>query len=200
MPNNRRHLQHIRTSMLEYVQVNKADIPVSASVQQVDSVPTPSQLEGIQNPSRYVQLSGGNHWYYELTGKRPSDLAYGELAVAFRDGSERLYIKNSGGTTVEFRPWSFDRTAAYICRFDNPSLAPSGNTCTWEIPYASLKANGVSPGCASVALRETATGKQTVPDVVFDNNSQVVRIAIYSEADIAAGAYRAIITGLNYGE
>ena len=89
---------------------------------------------------------------------------------------------------------------AFGARLIDYGKVVQGNTCTWEIPYASLKANGVSPGCASVALRETATGKQTVPDVVFDNNSQVVRIAIYSEADIAAGAYRAIITGLNYGE
>lgn len=198
MPNNRRHLIHVRTSQLQYVQINKADIPVSASVQSVDSVPEPGQIGN--NPSRYIQLSGGNHWYYELTGKRPSDLIYGEIAVAFPDGYERIYIKNSGGSVVEFRPWSAERTAAYMFQVENGTLTASGGTCTWEIPYADMKASGVSPSCASVAVRETSTGKQTVPDVVFDDGDQVARITLYSRSDIPTGSYRAIITGLNYGE
>lgn len=200
MPNDRRHLIHVRTSMLEYVHTLKSDIPVSASVETVGSVPSSEQLEHIQNPSRYIQLDSGNHWYYELTGKRPSDLAYGEIAIAFRNGSERIYIRNSSNAVTEFRPWVDNKSVAYMFQAENDTLTTSDGTCTWEIPYADLKASGVNPDLASVTVREVATGKQTVPDAVFDDGAQAVRITLYSKNDISAGAYRALITGLNYGE
>lgn len=190
-----RHVQHIRTTDLEYTPIDRSIVPVNAVVLSTDTLPNPDG----GNAERYVVIGSQ---YYELTGKKPysADIKEGEIAVSFADGNERLFIKNSNGTIVEFRPYRTDRYVAYMFQKDNEVMNPIGSVCTWEIGYDELKDKGVSPNCASVALREVFTGKQTVPDVVFDENDNKVKIDIYSETQIGTGEYRVVITGLNYGE
>ena len=202
MADERRHLQHIRTTHLQYVQISNGDIPVYASVRTMLDVPSQHDIENMESPPMYIKVSSnGNYKYYELNGKQPSDLRFGEIGISYKDGHERIYIKNASGKIVEFRPYSVDVNSAYMFQKDNEQLTPSvDDVCTWEIGYNELRNKGVSPNCASVALRHIESGKQTVPDVVFDNENNLLKIFIYSETDIAAGEYRVIITGLNYGE
>ena len=204
MPEDRRHLQHIRTIGLQYVPVDKGDIPVYASVSPSQSVPSPQEIaDDIADTgavASYIMVSsGGQTLYYELTGKQPTDLSFGEICVAYPPGNERIYIKNAVGDIVEFRPYSVDRTSAYMFQKDNGTLVSVGSVCTWEIGYDELKGCGVNPNFASVTMREVGTGKQTVPDVVFDDSAGKVKIDIYSETNIPSGSYRVVITGLNYG-
>lgn len=200
MANNRRHLVHVRTNMLQYVKITKSDVPVGATVTQVSSVPTPDSLVGVANPSEYIQVTT-NNWYYRLTGKQPENiLKYGEIAVSYSSGHERLYIQNESGSIVEFRPYEADKSVMYAYTAVNEVLTVSGDECTWYIPYTDLTETGISPSLSTVVLRDLTTGAQVVPDVVFDNSSSVIKITIYSKTNIASGRYRVIVSGLRYSE
>ena len=186
--------------MLQYVHVLKSDIPINSSIQQLGSVPTPTQIAGMANPSKYIQVTT-NSWYYELCGKKPENiLAYGELAIAYAPGYERLYIVNGDNDIVEFRPYTVDKTSAHTVSFENDTLASSGGACVWSIPFSEITSGGINPDYATIALRNLQTGEQVVPDVVFDSNATALKITIYSRDDIPTGRYRAIITGINYTE
>lgn len=186
--------------MLQYVHVLKSDIPISATIQQVSSLPSPAQIGEMSHPSKYIKVTS-NNWYYELCGKKPENiLAYGELAIAYAPGYERLYILNGSNEIVEFRPYSIDKTAAHTVSFENDELTPTDGTCVWSIPFSDITGGGINPDYATIALREVQTGEQVVPDVVFDNISSALKITIYSRENIPSGRYRVIITGINYTE
>lgn len=194
-----KHIQLLKTSNITYTHVLKGDIPDNATVTTVASVPNnPS----VSSPS-YIQLDSGNHWYYMLTGKQPhpSSLKYGEVAVSYADGYERLYIKNSVGEIVEFEPANRRRNVVSNATFINDTLYlvdSEGTECRWDIPYADITEAGIGVSGAVVFLRENATGKQTVPDVVFNGVRHMVEITIYSTSNISPNTYTAIVMGSNY--
>lgn len=191
-----RHVQHLKTSNLQYVNISKYSIPDGATVTQESSVP--------QNPTssspEYIQLSGGNHWYYRLVGKEPLPLSlqYGEIAVSYAEGYERLYIKNSNDDIIEFEPANRNKNLVSNATFLNGALTPSHDICKWTIPYTELADAGISSEAAMVFVREISTGKQLVPDVVFNDSDSQVEIYIYSTSNISANQYTAVVIGSNY--
>ena len=191
-----RHLIHLKTSNVEYVHVLKSDIPDGSTIVSVGSVPS--------NPTTssptYIQLNSGNRWYYQLSGKSPSlsSIQYGEIAVSYADGHERLFIKNTNDEIIEFEPVNRRRNVVNNATFLNPDLTVSNNECKWRIPYADVTSSGITIMGAVCFLREVSTGKQLIPDVVFDDINSVVEITIYSTSNIRRETYTAIIIGSNY--
>lgn len=192
-----RHLKHLKSSGLVYERILKYDIPDGVSISDVNEVPSaPTSLSPV-----YIQVTT-NHWYYKLVGEPPvaSSLGYGEIAVSYSDGYERLYIKNSNDEIIEFEPANKRRNLLSNATFINGALTKQLNddVCIWEISYSELTEAGINPVAASVFVREISTGKQLIPDVVFNDTDSVVEIYIYSTANIAASQYKAIVVGSNY--
>jgi len=192
-----RHLKHLKSSGLVYERILKYDIPDGVSISEVNEIPrNPTSLSPV-----YIQTTT-NHWYYKLVGEPPvaSSLGYGEIAVSYSDGYERLYIKNSNDEIIEFEPANKRRNLLSNATFINGALTKdlNDNVCIWEISYSELTDAGINPVAASVFVREISTGKQLIPDVVFNDTDSVVEIYIYSTANIAASQYKAIVVGSNY--
>lgn len=191
-----KHLLHLSSQKLVYEQISKYKIPDGVTVtpvSTVDSEPTASSPE-------YIKHSG-NNWYYRLVGSKPdyTSLEPGEIAIQTTAGFERLYIKNTNQQIVEFRPAGRLNTV-YNATFTNELLTESNSVCRWEIPYANIMNAGIGIYGAMVFLRENSTGRQLVPDVVFDTQNSKVVISLYSTTDIAAGSYTAIVMGSNYND
>lgn len=190
-----KHLSHLISNKLVYKNIRKAEIPDGVTVTQVSFVDS--------NPSilspEYIQ-DLGNNWYYKLVGSKPlvTSLVEGEIAISNTAGFERLYIKNTNDEIVEFRPAGRLNTV-YNATFTNPVLTPSNSVCTWEIPYADIILEGIGVTGAMVVLRDS-TGRQLVPDVLFDSTNQKVVISIYSASQIPADEYTAIVMGSNYND
>ena len=191
-----RHVQHLKTSNVFYVHILKSDIPDGSTVTSVNSVPSDPK----PNSPTYIQLSSGNRWYYKLSGKSPatSSIQYGEIAVSYADGFERLFIKNSNNEIIEFEPASKRMNVVSNATFTNEILTTLNSTCTWGIPYNDIISAGIGIYGAVVFLRENETGRQLIPDVVFNNKDGYVYITIYSTTNIPAGKYTAIVMGSNY--
>lgn len=192
-----RHVQHLKTSNVSYVHILKSDVPDGSSVSRVSSIPSSPTTSS----PLYIQLTTGNRWYYKLSGKNPatSSLQYGEIAVSYADGFERLFIKNSNNEIIEFEPARRVNVVSNAT-FTNDLLEveENGEECIWKIDYNDITAAGIGTFGAVVFLRENETGRQLIPDVVFDDENGVVNITIYSTADIDAGRYTAIVMGSNY--
>lgn len=191
-----RHVQQLKTSNVSYVHVLKSEIPDGTTITSVGSVPS--------NPTtsspEYIQLSSGNRWYYRLSGRQPAlqSIQYGEIAVSYADGFERLFIKNSNDEIIEFEPANRRRNIVSNATFLNDALTCSNQECVWYIPYSDITSLGISIAGAVVFLRENDTGKQLIPDVVFDGTNNRVVITIFSTTNIAANKYTAIVIGSNY--
>lgn len=104
-----KHLQHLRSRLCEYKQIRKEEIPTGSTVVLMDSIPTSAELKdsfdnNIQ-PAEYIQVTT-NNWYYQLDGKAPSTdiLLYGELAVSYQKGYEKVFFKNSENELVSLQP------------------------------------------------------------------------------------------------
>lgn len=190
-----RHISHLVSNKLVYKNIRKTEIPDGVEVVQVstlDSNPT------VLSPE-YIQTLG-NYWYYKLVGSKPlfTSLVEGEIAISNAAGYERLYIRNTADEIVEFRP-SGRLNTVYNATFTNPILTPSDSVCTWEIPYANIISEGIGITGAMVVLRDS-TGRQLVPDVLFDSGNSNVVISIYSTSNIPANEYTAIVMGSNYND
>lgn len=190
-----KHLSHLFSEKLVYEHIRKAEIPDGVTVTQVSSVDS--------NPSiispEYIQYLG-NNWYYKLVGSKPqiTSLVDGEIAISNVQGFERLYIKNNADEIVEFRPAGRLNTV-YNATFTNPELTPNDSVCTWKIPYADVISAGIGVTGAMVVLRDS-TGRQLVPDVLFDSGYNSIVISIYSTSTIPANEYTAIVMGSNYND
>lgn len=190
-----RHLSHLVSEKLVYEHIYKTEIPDGVTVTQVSSVdsnPTTSSPEYIQDL--------GNNWYYKLVGSKPhyTSLVNGEIAISNVKGFERLYIKNNEDEIVEFRPAGRLNTV-YNATFTNPELTPDNSVCTWKIPYEDVISAGIGVTGAMVVLRDS-TGRQLVPDVLFDSGYNSIVISIYSTSTIPANEYTAIVMGSNYND
>lgn len=190
-----RHLSHLVSEKLVYIHIRKTEIPDGVTVTQVSSVdsnPTTSSPEYIQDL--------GNNWYYKLVGSKPqiTSLVEGEIAISNVRGFERLYIKNTADEIVEFRPAGRLNTV-YNATFTNPELTPDDSVCTWKIPYTDVISAGIGVTGAMVVLRDS-TGRQLVPDVLFDSGYNSIVISIYSTSTIPANEYTAIVMGSNYND
>jgi len=196
-----KHVQHIRTSSIEYVKILKENIPSTANIVQLTSVPTYSTIisnetNGIENPI-YIQVTT-NNWYYKLVSKKPSidNLLYGEIAIAYKKGFETFFIKNSNNEIIEFLPVNrlpYAKNAFFL----NPILTPVNGVCSWNIKYDDIISHNINIDSAIAHLREISTGKQIIPDVTFDNTEKKVKILISSKQTIDAGSYKCIIFGDN---
>ena len=79
--------------------------------------------------------------------------------------------------------------------FLNGQMTPQDSVCVWTIPYSDITAAGISSAGAVVFLRETSTGKQLIPDVVFNDSQNRIEIRIYSASTVAQSTYLAIVIG-----
>lgn len=192
----KRHVSHLLTENLVYEFIKKKNVPDGITPVGVSSVPA--------NPSsgsdEYIKRTTDNK-YFKLVGKKPhpSSIIEGEIAISTAKGFERLYIKNNENEIVEFKP-AGRLDEVYNATFTNEPMTPSNSTCVWEIPYSDIIEAGIGIYGAMVFLRENATGRQLVPDVVFDGQNESVLISIYSTTNIAAGKYTAIVMGSNYND
>lgn len=107
-----KHLQHLRSRLCEYKQIRKEEIPSGVSIEVKSSIPTSAEIlelfkQNIQ-PAEYIQVNT-NNWYYQLEGKAPSTdvLLYGELAVSYQKGYERVFFKNSENELVSLQPITY---------------------------------------------------------------------------------------------
>lgn len=201
MPSERRHLQHVKTEMKQYVPIPLAQIPVNESMRDVDRVPTPQQIAGQASPYQYVHENNSVR-YYELTGKLPQDLEFGEIAVAYSSGYERLFIKNSSNEIVEFRPYKVDTSQIKMGAMSNNGTIQSVNGyCSITYPYDTIrKLTGVNPAQYSVCIvREIVSGMQrNDAEIVFDNENKELTIKIPSGGDFADGGLAFIFIGSPY--
>lgn len=190
-----KHLSHLVSHNLEYKFIYKVEIPDGVNISTVSSVPS----DPTSSSPEYIRVTG-NGWYYKLVSSKPlhTSLMEGEIAISNTAGFERLYIKNTNEEIVEFRPAGRLNTV-YNATFTNPVLTPSNSVCTWEIPYADVISAGIGVTGAMVVLRDS-TGRQLVPDVLFDSTNQKVVISIYSASQIPANVYTAIVMGSNYND
>lgn len=107
-----KHLQHLRSRLCEYKQIRKDEIPSGVTIESKSSIPTSAEIlelfkQNIQ-PAEYIQVTT-NNWYYQLEGKAPSPeiVLYGELAVSYQKGYERVFFKNSENELVSLQPITY---------------------------------------------------------------------------------------------
>lgn len=196
-----KHVQHIRTSSIEYVNIPKVSIPNTAEIVQLASIPTYDTIirnenNGIENPI-YIQVTT-NNWYYKLVSKKPTtdNILYGEIAIAYKKDFETLYIKNSNNEIIEFLPVNRLPVARTIT-FLNPELTSSNGVCSWKIKYDEIISNNIDIDNAIVYLREIKSGQQIIPDVTFNDKEKNITILISSKQNIESNLYKCIIIGNN---
>lgn len=190
-----RHVKHLKTSNVYYKHVLKSEIPDGTVITYLYSIPSNPKV----NSPLYIHLLTGNRWYYKLSGKIPatSNIQYGEIAVSYAEGFERLFIKNSNNEIIEFEPAKRVNVVSNAT-FTNELLEPVDSECVWKIPYKEIISAGIGIYGAVVFLRETETGKQIIPDVVFSSANESIIITLYSKKSIKENAYTAIVMGSNY--
>jgi hypothetical protein len=97
-----RKIQHLRTSISQYVEIEKGMILDIQNVPTYDSVPTSQELISMVNPPKYIFIPSTDK-YYTLQGKKPEVqiLDYGEIAISYGKNNEAIYLKNSDNEIVE---------------------------------------------------------------------------------------------------
>lgn len=204
---DKKSLQHLRNDYIFYIKTNINDIPVNESITELDFVPTPDEIyNNIDsfNDKKYIKV---NNIYYKLKGAIPSpeDLKDGELAISYQRNYETLIFKNSKGGLVEITPTVEDKNLLRKIEIKNPQLTIEDNKENdenikiWKIPYTYLKENYVYQMGAVVFLRNLTNGKQTIPDVTFNDNDENVEIEIYTNDDnINKDTYLCVIIGSKF--
>lgn len=83
------------------------------SVYETATASTPAYLKiGIESRGYKYYQKVNEDSYYELVGKMPNELEYGELGIGRSTNNEVMYIKNSDGQMVEFR--SYKANTEYV--------------------------------------------------------------------------------------
>ena len=97
-----RKIQHLRTNVSQYVEIERGLILDIPNVPTYDSVPTSQELIGMVNPPKYIFISSTDK-YYTLQGKKPEVqiLDYGEIAISYGKNNEAIYLKNSNNEIIE---------------------------------------------------------------------------------------------------
>lgn len=97
-----RKIQHLRTNVSQYVEIERGLILDIQNVPTYDSVPTSQELIGMVNPPKYIFISSTDK-YYTLQGKKPEVqiLDYGEIAISYGKNNEAIYLKNSNNEIIE---------------------------------------------------------------------------------------------------
>lgn len=97
-----RKIQHLRTSVSQYVEIDRGMILDINNVPSYDSVPTSQELLSMVNPPKYIFIASMDK-YYTLQGKTPEAqiLDYGEIAISYGKNNEAIYIKNSDNEIIE---------------------------------------------------------------------------------------------------
>ena len=116
-----------------------------------------------------------------------------------------MIFKNSQGGLVEITPTVEDKNLLRKIEIKNPQLTiednkeDEENIKIWKIPYTYLKENYVYQMGAVVFLRNLANGKQTIPDVTFNDKDENVEIEIYTNDDnIYEDTYLCVIIGSKF--
>lgn len=192
-----RHLQHQRTDNVEYTEIPFEKIPSVAEIRTLDEVPEIGRGTDVRELPKYILVGGS---YYVLVGMRPDaeTLLDGEVAVSMKKGFESIFIRNSDGEIVEFRPVGSEADSVVKLVVENPELECVDGECVWHIAHVSLKSKGIDPENASVTVRERESGRIVVADVrfgVWDMSSGEECVGVYfdSNADIPEGSYSATI-------
>ena len=193
---------HLRTSALEYVNINSNLIPLSASVTTLDTIPTMDEITHMVNPPLYIYIPNMNQ-YYELKGKRPNikNLEFGELAVSFKKDYEGIIFKNNLNELVEIKPNNnIYENVSGTYTFYNPEFTYNGTgVYLWRIPYKHLMNEAIFIDTCMVSLREVNTGKQIVGDITFNAKDETIDIIITNTntSGVAAKSYIALCTVLH---
>ena len=180
----KRRFRVLRTSSIEYVNINSSIIPVSASITTVDTIPTIDEINVMVNPPEYIYMPSEDK-YYQLKGKRPNpeNMEYGELAICFKKGYENLMFKNNNNDIIEFNPQTNNNNLNVGGTYTiyNPAIAYNDSyTYTWKIPYTSLMTNKIFIDTCTVSVREVATGKQILADITFNSTDETIDIVLTS--------------------
>lgn len=180
-----RHIQHIRTNNLEYVELPNgiSDIPVGNSITTLNYLPTSEQITNDSPKYIYVNTGDGLRGYFQLKGKSitPGSLKDGELVISYKKGYESISIKNDNNEIIDFYPIKEIKNNVIFLRMlrDISQLVADDNgIVTIEIPYTTLETNGINAGTAVVFTQEYFSGKQIIPDVTFDSNTSSIKILI----------------------
>ena len=97
-----RKIQHLRTSVSQYVEIDRGMILDTQNVPTYNSVPTSQELLSMVNPPKYIFIASMDK-YYTLQGKKPDAqiLDYGEIAISYGKNNESIYLKNSNNEIIE---------------------------------------------------------------------------------------------------
>lgn len=194
-----RHLQHLRTKSLEYIEFLYEDIPMKYNNSITTISSQPSTSPDVSSP-KYI-YSTQTKKYYKLVSKRPpvSNIKDGEIIVGYTQGFETLTIKNDKGELVNFYPNEINKTGVNRLVLYNPSLDLDENkNYVWKIDYELLKENNILPVDAVVFARNYKTGKQIIPDVTFDDKNKVVIVVFDGTNNIEEYDITLIIIGSGY--
>lgn len=168
-----KHLQHLRSRLCEYKQIRKEEIPSGVSIEVKSSIPTSAEIlelfkQNIQ-PAEYIQVST-NNWYYQLEGKAPSTdvLLYGELAVSYQKGYERVFFKNSENELVSLQP------------LPNTSILTEGENVDIEIIQQEGKITAVNvTDNTNEAIQEAINATLNTMDSSAKGSSDNVTVEVY---------------------
>lgn len=184
MSNQLKHVKHLRTSAIEYVNINVSSIPLTTSITSLDTIPTTSEIIHMVNPPQYIYIPSEDK-YYQLKGKQPNVdiLEFGEIAISFSEGYESIMFKNKNNKIVELTPnTNKDYTnVGGTYTIYNPAM-PYNDTYeyTWKIPYTELMSNQILIDTCTVSLKEVATGKQVIGDITFNSADETIDIVLTS--------------------
>lgn len=147
-----RKIQHLRTSISQYVEIEKGMILDINNVPSYNSVPTSQDLLGITNPSKYIFIPSTNK-YYALQGKKPEAqiLDYGEIAISYGKDNESIYLKNSNNEIIEI---SADVTKQIVNILRGLSGSNTGTSDDGNIEITVKQTNGK---ITDITVTETIT-------------------------------------------
>ena len=184
MSTQKKHLKHLRTSAIDYININVSEIPLTSIITSFDSIPTQEEVRNMVNPPEYIYIPSEDK-YYQLKGKQPSidNIEFGELAISFSEGYESIMFKNKNNKIVEIKPQTNNNNLNVGGTYTiyNPAIAYNDSyTYTWKIPYTSLMTNKIFIDTCSVSVREVATGKQILADITFNSTDETIDIVLTS--------------------
>lgn len=184
MSTQKKHLKHLRTSAIDYININVSEIPLTSIITSFDSIPTQEEVRNMVNPPEYIYIPSEDK-YYQLKGKQPSidSIEFGELAISFSEGYESIMFKNKNNKIVEIKPQTNNNNLNVGGTYTiyNPAIAYNDSyTYTWKIPYTSLMTNKIFIDTCTVSVREVATGKQILADITFNSTDETIDIVLTS--------------------
>lgn len=144
-----RTLQHLRTTLAQYVEIDRNKLGDLTQIPSYDSVPSSEDILNITEPAPYIFIESEDK-YYVLQGKKPNTdlLDYGEIAISYKKNSEAIYFKNSNNEIIDVIETSVSKT---INNLD------SNITGTSDSGLVSVNINQVDGKISEITVTETIT-------------------------------------------